>query len=1159
MSTGMSAYSCMRSIKRVRPSPRNDRSIDVPRFAPGSFRPLSRFRRAMHATCRTISPTLNSIDRTIHNGTGVGNKPVLELWRFTAGQFQSSPVRLLGARGLVTTSVSRSQTATVESDQPLEAILEDAPPVTDEDLSEIEQKIKKKDVRFLHHVCRQSRNLWLEFRFSELAQLFGEETCRAVFQRKGQEKVTVTVTCSAPTKVCFDYPMQCIFSQNDLQEEAERDACNLLIVKLKEVGIWESLSSLNAEPRIDVRMNEDLLFNIKHAQKKLDSAKKAVYKTIGGASPNTSLSKDKRMQVSDSYREKRSKALTESLESIRKSSDKHTLAIRVVKSGLPVNKLKKDILNLVNDHTYSIIVAETGSGKSTQVPQIILDDATDRGEGGLCNVICVQPRRVAAQMLARRVAEERHDKTGTMVGHMVRFDNQMPAKSGAITYCTTGIMLNMLQNPSAPINLYSHILLDEVHVRDVGIDFVMLLLKRRINQLRETGGPVPKIVVMSATLDVDLFSSYFLNKGPNGTLLPAPHISIPGRQYFVKRHYLEELLDDLKTSPDSKSLSALLEERETVSFIEDQYKHYLSPVAEDSQEVALDVPDADIEDPSIEAPSESSPDLAVVKTPGEDPNVPFGLICATIYNILKTTKSGAILVFLPGMAHILSVERMLHGSAGSMEFKLQDEQLFRILKLHSELPEELAKLTLKVPGGCRRILLSTDISEASLTLPDVEYVVDAGRVNQMFSSQKSLSNRMALHWISRSSSSQRAGRAGRVKNGQYFFLGTQRCYDSLRVTNAPEIVRTDLQDICLRAKHMVPDSSISDILNEASESPDRDKVDLAVESLGHLGALRPDEDIAPLGELLVQLPLHPILGKLVILGAIFRCLDPLLILGVIGVDGSLFQRPKLEDQQVALRNIRYAFANKSSSDQVGSINAFKAIRKEWKEKGKLAASDFAFTKFMHFHNFCASQDSAEMILDRLGRMGIPIKADNNNDQFGGAELNVNSENILLVKTLLLHCLSPRIAFPKTYKNGNAHEYQTHSENKKPVVYGVSPSCDGNRSGSVAVYGKKTQISPGQMVMSDLSLVSPLTASLFGGKTRIPGEEPKDDLLVEDFMPINFKMKDMDDLPAFASQCVAHFRYAFSAVSLNLLKVVCVSLLTLCTTIGLARLLHITGA
>lgn len=884
-----------------------------------------------------------------------------------------------------------------------------------------------------------------------------------------------------------------------------------------------------------VRMNEDLFFNIQHTRNKLRLATKFVFQSLGDDRLNISASKDRRLHVSDPYREKRSKILTESLKSIRQSKDKHSLAIQSVKAALPVNKLKQEILNLVNDHTYSIIVAETGSGKSTQVPQIILDDAIDRGEGGLCNIFCVQPRRVAAQMLARRVAEERHDKSGTIVGHMVRFDNQMPAKSGAITYCTTGIMLNVLQNPNASLSSYSHIMLDEVHVRDIGIDLVMLLLKRRIDQLRKTGASVPKIVVMSATLDVDLFSSYFLNEDSKGSVLPAPHISIPGRQYHVQKHYLEELLDVLKTSPDSKSFLALLEEPETVSFLKDQYKYFPPSTAEDSQEAALDILNTDIEDPCKDVSSESSPDPAVVQNTDEFPHIPFGLICAAIFHILKSTESGAILVFLPGMAHLLNVEKLLYGSADSMNIKLQNEQLFRILKLHSELPEELEKLSLKVPGGCRRILLSTDIAEASLTLPDVEYVIDAGRVNQLFSSQRSLSSRMALSWISRSSSSQRAGRAGRVKNGQYFFLGTQRCFDSLRVTNAPEIVRSDLLETCLRAKHMGPESSISGILKEAIESPDEENVELAVQSLKHLSALRPNEHIAPLGELLVQLPLHPISGKLVILGAIFRCLDPMVILGAIGVDRSLFQRPKLEDQQIALRKIRHAFANGSSSDQISSINAFKAMRKVWKEQGRSAASNFAYSNFIQLNNFGASLIEAEQILERLHRMGIQIKADDKDNQFGGAELNVNSENTLLLKTLLLHCLSPRIAFPKTYKNGNALAYQTHSESKKPTVYGVSPSCEGNRSGSVAIYGKKTHISPGQMIMSDLSLVSPLAASLFGGKTDQQLEESQNDILVEDFMPITFNMKDMDVIPGLASQRVVHFRIAFSAVRSNTLK------------------------
>lgn len=841
--------------------------------------------------------------------------------------------------------------------------------------------------------------------------------------------------------------------------------------------------------------------------------------------------------------------LARDLKHIRESRGQRATTLQSTRAGLPVNTLKQQILDLVNNHTYSLIVAETGSGKSTQVPQIILDDAIDRKAGGHCNVLCVQPRRVAAQFLARRVAHERLDQTGKNVGHMVRFDYQMPAKCGAITYCTTGVMMNMLQNPSDPLALYSHIILDEVHVRDIGIDFVMLLLKRRIDQLRLTGAPAPKIVVMSATLDVDLFTSYFRNEGPDGTLLPAPHISVPGRQYHVQRNYLDEVLETLKTSPSSEAFVALLKEGDTAKFLKKHYKQFPPPnTAEDPTETALDA----ITD---ELSKDHSPGPTAAKTHEEDPIIPLGLICATIFHILKTTEGGAILVFLPGMQQLHSLEGMLNNFAGKMELNFQDENLFRILKLHSELPEELQKLPLKVPHGCRRILLSTDISEASLTIPDVEYVVDSGRVNQLVSDQRSLSNRMALCWISQSSSSQRAGRAGRVKNGQYYFLGTEQRYNSLRVTNAPEILRTDIQDACLRAKHIDPESTISEFFKGALEPPGDDKVDFAVQYLERMSAinLNGGERITHLGQHLLQLPLHPLLGKLVLLGMIFRCLDPLLILGVIGFDGDLFQRSKTEAQQMSLRNRRHAFAKGSASDQISTINAFKAIRKAWQENGPSAAADFAYSNFLYFNDYREAYSAANQILEHMDRKGFiglsQVTTDKKNHQFGGLEFNTNSDNALLIKTLLLNCLSPRIANPKTYKNGNAFQYSTHSEGDKPTVYGFSPSCDGNRSGSVAVYGRKKQFSPNMMVISELSLVSPLSACLFGSRQRMDC----DSVLVEDFLQVKLNM---EGASVSASKAVAHvvdLRHRISKVSHNLPRFVSVSLLRSCSTIGLAHL------
>jgi HrpA-like RNA helicase len=506
------------------------------------------------------------------------------------------------------------------------------------------------------------------------------------------------------------------------------------------------------------------------------------------------------------------------------------------------------------------------------------------------------------------------------------------------------------------------------------------------------------------------------------------------------------------------------------------------------------------------------------------------------------------------MQQLLGVEGMLNGSAGGMELDLQDENLFRILKLHSELPEELRKLPLEVPGGCRRILLSTDISEASLTIPDVEYVVDAGRVNQLMFDQRSLSNRMALCWISRSSSSQRAGRAGRVKNGQYFFLGTQQRFDSLRVTNVPGILRTDLHDVCLRAKHLDSESSISEFLKGALEAPEDDKVGLAIQNLKRLSALSNNEGITLLGGLLVKLPLPPALGKLIVMGIIFRCLDPLLILAAIGIEGGLFIRPKTEAQQTAFRNHRHAFANGSSSDQISTINAFKAIRKEWREKGPSAAADFAYTNLLYFNDYRDASLEANQILRQLSRMGVDFSqttVDRKNHQFGGLEFNTNSDNPLLIRTLLLLCLSPRIAYPKTYKNDMPLQYHTHTEGNKTMVLGFSPSCDGNRSSSVVVYGKKVQFTPSKMVISELSLVSPLAACLFAGTAK--KSDTSTSIHVDDFLRVNFDSKDASVSEHTAVSRLRELRGRFFGVSLDLLCF-SVSLLILCSNTGLAHLL-----
>jgi HrpA-like RNA helicase len=169
--------------------------------------------------------------------------------------------------------------------------------------------------------------------------------------------------------------------------------------------------------------------------------------------------------------------------------------MRDERARLPMNQYRTAILDLTNSNPYSIIVGATGSGKSTQVPQIILEDAIERGHGADVNILCTQPRRIAATSLARRVSSERNEDVGDTVGYVIRFDNKLPQSSGTITYCTIGALLARLRTEHADLNSISHIILDEVHERSVENDFLMVALKKLLENRTKAGKKVPRLVI----------------------------------------------------------------------------------------------------------------------------------------------------------------------------------------------------------------------------------------------------------------------------------------------------------------------------------------------------------------------------------------------------------------------------------------------------------------------------------------------------------------------------------------------------------------------------------------------------------------------------------------------------------------------------------------
>ena len=137
--------------------------------------------------------------------------------------------------------------------------------------------------------------------------------------------------------------------------------------------------------------------------------------------------------------------------------------MQAARAALPAAEKQQAVLAALRSHGVLVVSGETGCGKTTQVPQFILDDAIARGRGGATSIICTQPRRISAMGVAQRVAAERAEPLGRMVGYQVRLESKR-SRETRLLFCTTGILLRRLQADRA-LRGVSHVVVDEAHGR----------------------------------------------------------------------------------------------------------------------------------------------------------------------------------------------------------------------------------------------------------------------------------------------------------------------------------------------------------------------------------------------------------------------------------------------------------------------------------------------------------------------------------------------------------------------------------------------------------------------------------------------------------------------------------------------------------------------
>ncbi|XP_075346078.1 putative ATP-dependent RNA helicase DHX34 [Mycteria americana] len=491
-------------------------------------------------------------------------------------------------------------------------------------------------------------------------------------------------------------------------------------------------------------------------------------------------------------------ALLHYLDFTQKQSFAKLAKLQRERAALPIAQYRDRLLRAVAQNQVVVIAGDTGCGKSTQVPQFLL-------AAGYSHVACTQPRRIACISLAKRVGFESLHQYGNQVGYQIRFEStRSPATK--IVFLTEGLLLRQVQRePTLPG--YHVLIADEVHERHLHSDFLLGVLRRLL-----PARPDLKLVLMSATINIRLFSGYFGG---------APVLQVPGRIFPISVIY--------QPIP----------------------KEEASAVGKSGKSERLDP-------------------------------LPYLRVLQAIDHKYPPEERGDLLVFLSGVAEIGAVLEAAQAYAART-------QRWIVLPLHSTLSvAEQDKVFDVPPPGVRKCILSTNIAETSVTIDGVRFVLDSGKVKEMSYDPQGKLQRLQEFWISRASAEQRKGRAGRTGPGVCYRLYAESDYDAFSPYPVPEIQRVALDALVLQLKSMgLGDPRTFPFL----EPPPSSSLETAVRYLRDQGALDEAEDLTPIGNLLAQLPVDVVVGKMLVLGTLFGLAEPTLTVAAALSVQSPFLRP----------------------------------------------------------------------------------------------------------------------------------------------------------------------------------------------------------------------------------------------------------------------------
>lgn len=688
--------------------------------------------------------------------------------------------------------------------------------------------------------------------------------------------------------------------------------------------------------------------------------------------------------------------------------------MRRTRQNLPVYSKAEDVLKHVEENEITILMAATGSGKTTQIPQLILDSYIDRNEGSSCNIFCTQPRRLAAISVAQRVAKERGEQVGRKgsIGYQVRFEAALPDENGSVTFCTIGVFLRRMQSAlqrghDRILDNVTHIIVDEVHERDIDTDLLLVVLKRMLEARRAKGNPL-KVILMSATIDATLFQKYF----PDANGKPASVIEVPGRSFPVQKHFLDEFLPNI--IQQHKSARWVFSDEKVIKYIH------------------RELPNA----------AQLLPESAILRRLAAKPDrddeleIPYPLVGLTISHVLQNSDSGHVLVFLPGWEEIQAVQKLLISSNPTQSFGLNfnDRKKFSIHVLHSSIPlAEQQVIFDPPPEGVRRIILSTNIAETSVTIPDVVYVVDTAKIKENRYDPERHISALVSAWVGTSNLNQRAGRAGRHRSGEYYGVLGQQRVEILHSHQMVEMKRMDLSNVVMHVKALdFPGMDVEDVLARTIEPPAIDRVVAAMTNLKMVGALDEKKNLTSLGRVLLQLPLDVQIGRLVLYGSFFKCLDSALTLAALLSSRDPFVCPPLVRKEAQAVKDSWCPPD-FRSDALAGLRAFNAWYEYEKRGDYRGGSAFCIDNFLSKPTLMMAAKVKEQLVVTLAQTGIldvsaggQLSTSSHRPTVVPHELNVNGDSLPMLAALIAIASQPKFAI----RTGSVN-YRTAQDKVRP--------------------------------------------------------------------------------------------------------------------------------